>query len=241
MFDSLALEDPRSSRRGWATFTSFTIETLLLGLLIAAPLVYTEQIKFTKFVEIVAPMAMPAEAPAQAPDQHHATNTSRSELTPDGNVIAPSSIPTQVTTVVDAGPVTPVDIGVPNGVPWSTSANPTMRNLMEALRPRVEVAQPNVPHAPIKISNLDAGFLISRVQPVYPKMAIATRTEGTVVLAAVIDTNGRITQLRSISGHPFLIPAAIDAVRQWRYKPYVLNGSPVEVETQVSVIFTLNR
>jgi protein TonB len=60
------------------------------------------------------------------------------------------------------------------------------------------------------------------------------------VLSAVIDTNGHITNLQLVSGHPMLVPAAIAAVKQWRYKPYLLNGQPVEVETTITVIFTLS-
>jgi periplasmic protein TonB len=60
-----------------------------------------------------------------------------------------------------------------------------------------------------------------------------------VVLSALIDSNGQITNLQLISGHPMLVPAAISAVKQWRYKPYLLNGQPVEVETTITVIFSL--
>jgi periplasmic protein TonB len=98
-----------------------------------------------------------------------------------------------------------------------------------------------VSHGPVVISHLDPGLLINRVQPIYPRTAVIARTEGTVTLTAVIDKSGRITQLHVVSGPALLINAAIDAVRQWRYKPYILNGSPVEVETQVSVIFNLNN
>jgi protein TonB len=84
-------------------------------------------------------------------------------------------------------------------------------------------------------------MLIKQVQPTYPRPAVAARIEGTVLLAAVVDMQGRITQLHALSGHPLLVPAAIEAVKQWRYRPYILNGNPVEVETQVSVIFTLQQ
>lgn len=105
-----------------------------------------------------------------------------------------------------------------------------------------DVVGPSVEsHRRVPISRLDPGMLIKQVQPIYPRPAQAARIEGTVLLAAVIDTQGRITQLRALSGHPFLIPAAISAVQEWRYRPYILNGQAVEVETQVSVIFTLQK
>ena len=84
------------------------------------------------------------------------------------------------------------------------------------------------------------GLLIHRIEPTYPTLARAARVQGDVVLSAIIDTNGQIQNLQLVSGHPMLVPAAIAAVRQWRYKPYLLNGQPVEVETTITVIFTLS-
>jgi len=84
------------------------------------------------------------------------------------------------------------------------------------------------------------GNLIYRAQPIYPPLARSARIQGQVFLRAIISRTGTIENLQAISGHPMLIPAALDAVRQWRYRPYVLNGEPVEVETQVTVNFSLS-
>jgi protein TonB len=84
------------------------------------------------------------------------------------------------------------------------------------------------------------GNLIYRVQPSYPPLARSARIQGTVLLRAIISRTGTIENLQTISGHPMLVGAAIDAVRQWRYRPYILNGDPVEVETQVTVKFLLS-
>jgi len=83
------------------------------------------------------------------------------------------------------------------------------------------------------------GNLIHRVEPVYPHLAQMARIQGTVMLRAIISRTGSIENLQVISGHPMLVGAAIDAVRQWRYRPYILNGDPVEVETQVTVKFSV--
>jgi protein TonB len=83
------------------------------------------------------------------------------------------------------------------------------------------------------------GLLIRKVQPVYPALARQARIQGTVLLQAQISKTGDIENLQALSGHPMLVPAAIDAVKQWKYKPYILNGEPVEVDTQVTVNFTL--
>jgi protein TonB len=83
------------------------------------------------------------------------------------------------------------------------------------------------------------GLKIRDVKPTYPALARQARIQGTVVLQAVISKEGAIENLKVLSGHPMLVPAAIDAVKQWKYKPYILNGEPVEVDTQVTVNFTL--
>ena len=89
-------------------------------------------------------------------------------------------------------------------------------------------------------SGVSAGNLIKRVQPNYPPLARQARIQGTVILQAEISKEGTIQNLQLISGHPMLAPAAIEAVKQWRYKPYLLNGEPVAVDTQVQVNFTLS-
>ncbi len=94
---------------------------------------------------------------------------------------------------------------------------------------------------PLKLSEgVLQAQLISRIEPRYPTLAIQTRTEGTVQLHAIIGRDGRITALDVISGHPLLVKAALDAVRQWTYRPTMLNGEPVEVETSITVIFKLH-
>jgi protein TonB len=84
------------------------------------------------------------------------------------------------------------------------------------------------------------GNLIYKVQPIYPPLARAARIQGPVHLRAIISRTGAIENLQAIDGHPMLVGAALDAVRQWRYRPYILNGDPVEVETQVTVNFSLS-
>jgi protein TonB len=82
--------------------------------------------------------------------------------------------------------------------------------------------------------------LINRVQPSYPPLARQTRISGTVRLHAIISKAGTVQQLEVMSGHPLLVQAALDAVRQWKYRPTTLNGEPVEVDTTIDVIFSLN-
>jgi len=89
--------------------------------------------------------------------------------------------------------------------------------------------------------NVHAAKIIKRIQPVYPPLARQTRIQGTVRLHVIIAKDGTIKQLEIMSGHPLLQQAALDAVRQWRYQPTLLNGDPVEVDTTIDVIFALNE
>ncbi|HKR28149.1 MAG TPA: energy transducer TonB, partial [Acidobacteriaceae bacterium] len=84
------------------------------------------------------------------------------------------------------------------------------------------------------------GRLIVPIQPVYPALARATHTEGTVVVEATISTSGRIENTRVVSGPALLVQAALNAIQQARYRPFLLNGQPIEVETTIRVVFTLN-
>jgi protein TonB len=87
--------------------------------------------------------------------------------------------------------------------------------------------------------NVEEARLANRVQPVYPALARQARITGVVVLHAIIAKDGTISQLEVISGHPLLVQSALDAVKQWRYQPEVLNGDPVEVDTTITVTFQL--
>jgi protein TonB len=103
------------------------------------------------------------------------------------------------------------------------------------------VPQPIATIRPLRISAMMEGNLIHRVEPVYPSIARQVGVQGTVVIRAFIGRSGMIERAEVVSGHPMLTHAAYDAVRQWKYRPYYLNGEPVEVETQVTVNFILNR
>ena len=104
--------------------------------------------------------------------------------------------------------------------------------------PKVSKPAPTVQRVRVS-QGVTKGMVVYRVEPTYPPLARQARIQGVVVLTAIIDKNGNIQNLRLVSGHPMLTPAAINAVKQWRYKPFLLNGQPVEVETTVTVTFEL--
>jgi protein TonB len=110
------------------------------------------------------------------------------------------------------------------------------------LNGRTQPAVKVVSSRPFAISSgVATGMLIRQTPPVYPTIAKAARVSGTVVLHATIAKNGTIKDLHVVSGSPMLQQAAIDAVRTWRYKPYQLSNEPVEVDTTISVVFTLGK
>ena len=103
-------------------------------------------------------------------------------------------------------------------------------------------APPKPVQSRIKVGgNVTAARILNRTTPIYPPLARQTRISGTVRLHAIIAKDGTVQQLEVLSGHPLLVQAALDAVRQWRYQPTLLNGEPVEVDTTVDVIFSLNQ
>jgi periplasmic protein TonB len=127
--------------------------------------------------------------------------------------------------------------GVPGGVPGGQ-----MGGVIGGIISSTPVAVPKVatPQRVRVSQGVSQGLLVKKVQPTYPPLARQARIQGQVILQAEISKDGSIENLRLISGHPMLAPAAIDAVKQWRYKPYMLNGEPVAVETTVMVNFTLS-
>jgi protein TonB len=109
-------------------------------------------------------------------------------------------------------------------------------NEMIAAAPRPVVGPP--PHRPV-ISNLQPGMVLQRVEPVYPAIAKQIHLQGEVVLRATVSKEGTVESLQVVSGHPLLTRAALDAVSQWRFRPYQLNGAPIEVDAQITVRFVL--
>jgi periplasmic protein TonB len=238
MFTSF-LEDPLwvdHSHRGWTTLASFAVQTLAFGALLLLPLLYIQALPQ---LHLIAALVAPAPPPAPLPvSQTQVAVTSVSNMIGHA-VMMPRSIPTNFPSLNDAGPPPelPSGLGIEGrtGLPGDGSAVWGSVGVGTNLLPPPPVPVARQP----RVSHMMEGNLIYRVQPVYPQLARQARVQGVVVLRAVISSDGRIENLQVISGHPLLVPAAIDAVRQWRYRPYLLNDQPVEVETQITVNFTL--
>jgi periplasmic protein TonB len=113
-------------------------------------------------------------------------------------------------------------------------------NMFDNRQPRPPAQPPRVQKRIIHTTSLDPAMLIHRVEPIYPTLMRQIRRDGRVELRAIISTDGTIESLQVVSGDPGFYQSALQAVRQWRYKPTVLNGQPVEVETNITVIYKIN-
>lgn len=132
-----------------------------------------------------------------------------------------------------------VGIGTPDGrngpqPPWGIGINDGRR---QPERPAEVRQTPRRLH----LTNLEPAMLLQRVEPLYPPLARQIHREGQVELHALIATDGTIQSLQVVSGDPLFVQSALDAVRQWRYRPTFLNGQPVEIDTHITVIYTLQR
>ncbi len=129
--------------------------------------------------------------------------------------------------------------GIPDGVlpPGTDGDTRWIFQPLGPARPPAETQKNRV----VRSEGVQQAFLTQRVQPVYPPLAVQMRLEGTVQLHAIIGRDGAVTAVEVLSGHSILAQAALEAVRQWRYRPTLLNGRPVEVETYITVIFQLQR
>ena len=228
-----------STRRGWTTVASFAVQALGLGILLLSPLIYTQGLPQLKQISTL--LAPPAPPPGPAPA--HSATRSNAPISPSNmigiHLMIPREIPKGIAHINETIAPPPFNPAAGFGVPEGTGDRPG--SVLNSIANSAPLAMPTPPvrRAP-PMSVMMEGNLVHKVQPEYPAMARAAGIQGTVVLRAIISKDGSITNLRLESGHPTLVKAAFDAVSRWRYRPYYLNGEPVEVETQVTVKFILN-
>ena len=236
------------TRRTCTTVFSFILQSLLLGIVILIPLWFTDVLPKQQLVTFLVAPPPPPPPPPAAPAATTVKVVKVASDIANGQLRAPGRVPARVQMIKEDDAPPPVAVtggvvgGVPGGVPGgqlggviggiisSTSgltAVPKLAKLAPVTQ-RVRLSQ-----------GVSKGLLTLRVEPVYPPLARQAHIQGVVVLTALIDKEGSIQNLEVVSGHPMLTPAAIEAVRQWRYKPFLLNGQPVGVETTVTVTFQL--
>jgi protein TonB len=242
MFEDSLLESGNRLRKRspWTTALSFILQIGLLGVLILIPLIYTEALPKQQLMTfLVAPPPPPPPPPPPAAAPVIKQVKVQTELD-NGQLRTPTAIPKKIAMIKEEEAPPSAGAGVVGGVPGGVPGG-QMGGVIGGIISSTPVAVPKVatPQRVRVSQGVTEGLILKKIQPTYPPLAKSARIQGQVVLQAVIGKDGSIQGLKAVSGHPMLTPAAIDAVRQWRYKPYFLNGEPVEVDTQITVNFTL--
>jgi len=239
MFEDSLIESggKLKTKRGKTTFFSFVLEAVIVGVFVLIPLLFTEALPHAQLMmSLVAPP--PPPPPPPPPAVIKVVKQVQTDII-NNQLRTPTKIPKKVEMIKEEEappPVSGVVGGVPGGVPGGS-----MNGVMGGIIGNTPIAVPKVAVQRVRVSQgVSAGLVIHRVQPNYPPLAKTARVQGQVMLAAIIGKDGTIQNLHVVSGHPLLTQAALDAVKQWRYKPYILNGEPVEVDTTIAVNFTLS-
>ena len=232
MFDQLVVSSPHQegTHKPWAVAMSALVQSVIVGVMILIPLIYTEALpKGMLNTFLVAPAPPPPPPPPAAP-----IKIVRPRIVQPQTMVAPTVIPNKVAMIKDEAP----DIGA--GSNGFGVAGGTGDALGGGILNTAPPPPPKATPSRIKVGgNVQSASLIRQVQPIYPPIAKTAHVSGTVILHAIIAKDGSIQELQYVSGPALLMKAAMDAVHEWRYKPTMLNGEPVEVDTTVQVVFTL--
>jgi periplasmic protein TonB len=229
----------------WVAATGLHI--VILATLIIVPLYTTGTIQLGKYDDtplVVPPAAPPPPPPAAGRAVAPRMTSKRPKLAyTQGKLSSPASIPKTISLDNEAAApdLSGVEGGVPGGVPGGQLGG-SLGGVVGGTGTSTPIPPPQQPPARriVRVgSNLKAPRQTFSVQPEYPVLARQTHISGTVVINAVLDEHGNVVGARALSGHPLLIPAALKAVLQWKYEPTLLNGTPVAVEMEVTVHFSL--
>lgn len=254
MFEQTFVDGTGKTNKGWTVVLSFVLQILMVIVLVLIPLIYTDTLpkaQLTSFLVAPPPPPPPPPPPAATPPVKVVKVAPRQFDA--GRLMAPKQIPKDIAMIKEEELPPPsasagVVGGVPGGVPGGTSGG-VIGGIIGSVPtaapppPPVKKEEPK-PATPQRIrvgGNVQAANLIRKVTPTYPPLAKQARVQGTVKFTAVIGKDGTIQNLQLLGGHPLLVPAATEAVKQWLYKPTLLNGEPVEVITQIDVNFTLSQ
>jgi protein TonB len=225
------------SRNRWPAIASIATQAIVVAIILAIPLLHPELLPTgdLKLSALTPPVLRHPVPPPQTQPVHVAIAPSATSPS------APSQQPAILHRPAPGTDATPVDapalaFGDPNGRP-TANLLATLGNAPTA--PTVTGSGGTHTTGPLRISSLSAGMLLAPIRPIYPQIARITHTEGTVIVQATISRTGQIESARILSGPPMLQNAALDAVRSAHYHPYLLNGQPTEVETTITIHFTL--
>jgi periplasmic protein TonB len=243
MFEDSLIESggKLKTKRGVTSLISFTIQVGIIIVMILIPLIFTEALPRTQLLTFLVAPPPPPPPPPPAAAPVHVVHQVQTDIV-NGQLRTPTKIPKIVKMIQeDEAPPQMAAVGVVGGVPGGVPGG-SMGGVIGSVLSATPTVAPKIatPQRVRVSSGVVSGLLLRKVNPVYPPLAKQARIQGTVILQAQISKTGDIENLQLISGHPMLAPAAIEAVKQWKYKPYLLNGEPVEVDTQVQVNFTLS-
>jgi periplasmic protein TonB len=246
MFDEMVVSspNPKGTNKWWTVIVSSAFQVGFLAILILIPLIYTEALPKTMMATMLTappPPPPPPPPPAVAQVVHIKP---QAHLMDAGKLVAPKVIPREVKIIKEDAEPDMASVGMTGGVPGGVAGGSMGGVLGGVIGGMGGAPPPPRPHqtGPLRVGgNVQAARIINRVQPVYPPLARQTRISGTVRLHAIIGKDGAIKELEVMNGHPLLQQAALDAVRQWRYQPTLLNGEAVDVDTTIDVIFSLNQ
>src|ERR1700722_8094690 len=237
MFDEMVVSspNPKKTNKPWTVILSMIFQVAFLAVLILIPLIYTEALPKTMMATLlVAPPPPPPPPPPPIAQIVHVKP--QVHLMDAGKLVTPKVIPKDIKIIKEDAPdMSGMQGGVVGGVAGGQMGG--VIGGVGAAPPPPKPTQQRIRQG----GQVQAAKLVNKVQPLYPPLARQTRISGTVRLHAIIAKNGSVEQLEVISGHPLLVQAALDAVRQWKYQPTTLNGENVEVDTTIDVIFSLNQ
>ncbi len=242
MFEDSLLESGGrlKTKRGRTTAVAIVLEVLAIIVMVLIPLIFTEALPKQQLMTFLVAPPPPPPPPPPAAAPVHVVKQIQTDIV-NGQLRTPTKIPQKIQMIKeDEAPPVMATGGVVGGVPGGVPGG-QMGGVIGGIISSTPVAVPKVatPQRVRVSQGVSQGLLVHKVNPTYPPLAKQARIQGQVVLHAVISKDGSIENLTLVSGHPMLAPAAIEAVKQWKYKPYLLNGEPVEVDTEVLVNFTL--
>jgi len=246
MFDQTFVDGTGKTKKPWTVAFAFSIEILAIAIAVLIPLIYTDTLpraQLTTF--LTAPPPPPPQPPPPPPEAPKVVKVIPRQFDA-GRLMAPKSIPKDIAMIKEDDLPPPSASGVVGGVPGGVpgGVNNSLGNILGAMPVVAAPKAVEKPPTPQRIrvgGNVQAANLIRKVTPQYPALAKQARVQGTVRFTAIIGKDGTIQNLQLISGHPLLVQAAQEAVKQWQYRPTLLNGEPVEVVTQIDVNFTLSQ
>lgn len=236
MFDEMVESTKKKkTKKIWTVWLSAAVELIVLGILILIPLIYTSALPKTLMSTFL--VAPPPPPPPPPPPAEIKVIKVLPKFIQQGKLQAPTVIPKKIQMIhEEAQPDVGMVGGVPGGVPGG-SAGGVLGGIIGGVP---SLAPPPKPPERIRIGgNVMAARLINQVKPVYPAIARTARIQGTVVLHGLIGKDGTVKEIQFISGPPLLMRSCMDAVRQWRYSPYLLNTEPVEVDTTIQCVFNM--